>query len=512
MVNVTRAQRVEIIQYTADQIHRHILYFRCYLFIKLLYLINIVSQLILLHVLVGVRLFRFDSLMKNFSPKIYCLIQIQSTGFIVDGTHPIFTVHAECLLHLDMYLGIIYLMFGYRLVFIGICTIYRICGALISSITLKRLHNIRKHLLLSNTNREDVTRFVERFESEYCRRDGYLIFLFIRAQVGTTLIGKFLFIHVVLLVISHRIVSQIQSLPMSRLIIRTYLNSLTKSFDDLPHLTNDQYMKLIEKLSHQIDNFSNELSMDSSSSSEDVAVSRDQSKQMVKMILEQHDLMVKTLCSQHVRVSPVNVSSPQSGLPQQVSSQTSSLVDSHIGSSHTDNTLSSTPVQQREITTSPLKKAKQFELVTTAGSSITRGLGNGTIDFSNKSFRYHVYTKNGAGIERMTEFLKEKHFKPSPHFIVCVGTTNLKYDKPSDALDKTELLIATFKNSYPNSKLALTTLSPMNICGLKASVEALNEDIREYNGNLASLTISMGVDLIPIDYDERDMISSLERF
>ncbi|CAF0749574.1 unnamed protein product [Didymodactylos carnosus] len=237
-----------------------------------------------------------------------------------------------------------------------------------------------------------------------------------------------------------------------------YLNSLTKSFDDLPHLTNDQYMMPIEKLSHQIDNFSHESSMDSSSSSEDVPVSRDQSKQIVKMILEQHDLLVKTLCSQHVPVSPAN-------------------------------------------------KAKQFELVTIAGSSITRGPGNGTIDFSNKSFRYHVHTKNGVGMERMTEFFNEKHFKPSPRFIVCVDMTNLKYDKPSDARDKTELLITTFKNLYPNSKLALTTLSPMNICGLKASVEALSEDIREYNSKLVSLTISMSVDLIPIDYDKRDMIS-----
>ncbi|CAF4392875.1 unnamed protein product, partial [Didymodactylos carnosus] len=36
---------------------------------------------------------------------------------------------------------------------------------------------------------------------------------------------------------------------------------------------------------------------------------------------------------------------------------------------------------------------------------------------------------------------------------------------------------------------------------------ALNEDIKEYNRELASLTMSMGVDLIPIDYDKRDMIS-----
>ncbi|CAF4540517.1 unnamed protein product, partial [Didymodactylos carnosus] len=47
----------------------------------------------------------------------------------------------------------------------------------------------------------------------------------------------------------------------------------------------------------------------------------------------------------------------------------------------------------------------------------------------------------------------------------------------------------------------------MNICGLKASVEALNEDIKEYNRELASLTMNMGADLIPIDYDKRDMIS-----
>ncbi|CAF1308856.1 unnamed protein product [Didymodactylos carnosus] len=107
----------------------------------------------------------------------------------------------------------------------------------------------------------------------------------------------------------------------------------------------------------------------------------------------------------------------------------------------------------------------------------------------------------------MTEFMKEKHFKPLPRFIVCVSTTNLEYDKLSDALDKTKLLIVTFKNSYPNSKLALTTLSPMNICGLKASAEALNEDIKEYNRELTSLTMNMGGDLIPIDYDKRDMIS-----
>ncbi|CAF4528819.1 unnamed protein product, partial [Didymodactylos carnosus] len=136
---------------------------------------------------------------------------------------------------------------------------------------------------------------------------------------------------------------------------------------------------------------------------------------------------------------------------------------------------SSPTVQQNQSS----NKEKQFELVTVAGSSIVKGLGNMTIDFSNKSFRYHVHTKHGAGIERMTEFMKEKHFKPSPRFIVCVGTTNLKYDKSSDALDKTKLLIVTFKNSCPDSKLALTTVSPMNICGLKASVEALNEDIKE---------------------------------
>ncbi|CAF1051757.1 unnamed protein product [Didymodactylos carnosus] len=107
----------------------------------------------------------------------------------------------------------------------------------------------------------------------------------------------------------------------------------------------------------------------------------------------------------------------------------------------------------------------------------------------------------------MTEFIKEKHFRPSPHFILCVGSTNLKYDKPSDVLDKTKLLIPTFGKSYPNTKLALTTVSPMNICGLKASVIELNDDINEYNIKLASLITTMGVDLISIDYDKRDMIA-----
>ncbi|CAF1466323.1 unnamed protein product [Didymodactylos carnosus] len=165
-----------------------------------------------------------------------------------------------------------------------------------------------------------------------------------------------------------------------------------------------------EKLSHQIDDYSNEPSMDSSSNSADVSVSRDQSKQMMKMILEQHNLLVKTLCSQHVSVSPGIVCSSQSAPPPEMPSQTSSLTDNHIAMSHTHPTLLSTPVQKRKTTVPSLtfastsrhkslgrisdndssptiqqnqssNKEKQFELVTAAGSSIVKDLGNGTIDF-----------------------------------------------------------------------------------------------------------------------------------
>ncbi|CAF4497621.1 unnamed protein product, partial [Didymodactylos carnosus] len=107
MVNVTKSQRLDIIQDAADQIHRHISYFQpygdyrrqstlgvfkrpftaihknsyllchCYLFIKLLNLINIVGQLTLLHILFDIRLYTLDWLTKNFPTKIYCLVETE---------------------------------------------------------------------------------------------------------------------------------------------------------------------------------------------------------------------------------------------------------------------------------------------------------------------------------------------------------------------------------------------------------------------------------------------------
>ncbi|CAF4290387.1 unnamed protein product, partial [Didymodactylos carnosus] len=107
MVNVTKSQRLETIQDAADQIHRHISYFQpygdyrpqstlgvfkrpftaihkngyllclCYLFIKLLNLINIVGQLTLLYILFGIRLYTLDWLTKNFRTKIYCLVETE---------------------------------------------------------------------------------------------------------------------------------------------------------------------------------------------------------------------------------------------------------------------------------------------------------------------------------------------------------------------------------------------------------------------------------------------------
>ncbi|CAF1147158.1 unnamed protein product, partial [Didymodactylos carnosus] len=48
-----------------------------YLFIKLLNLINIVGQLLLLHILFGIRLCTLDWHTKNFPTKFYCLVETE---------------------------------------------------------------------------------------------------------------------------------------------------------------------------------------------------------------------------------------------------------------------------------------------------------------------------------------------------------------------------------------------------------------------------------------------------
>ncbi|CAF1124017.1 unnamed protein product, partial [Didymodactylos carnosus] len=103
----------------------------------------------------------------------------------------------------------------------------------------------------------------------------------------------------------------------------------------------------------------------------------------------------------------------------------------------------------------------------------------------------------------MTEFSQDKHFQPSPHFVMNIGTITLKYDDPDIALNKTELLVQSFRKSYPQSLLALTTLSPLLIRGTKSSVDHVRNDIMEYNRLLTSVD---GVDIIKVNYDNRSMV------
>ncbi|CAF1471980.1 unnamed protein product [Didymodactylos carnosus] len=103
----------------------------------------------------------------------------------------------------------------------------------------------------------------------------------------------------------------------------------------------------------------------------------------------------------------------------------------------------------------------------------------------------------------MTEYLQDKHFQPSPHFVMDIGTINLKYDDPGIALDKIKLLVQSFKKSYSQSSLALTTLSPLLVRGTKSSVDHVRTDITEYNRLLTSID---GVDIIKVNYDDRSMV------
>ncbi|CAF1336671.1 unnamed protein product [Didymodactylos carnosus] len=103
----------------------------------------------------------------------------------------------------------------------------------------------------------------------------------------------------------------------------------------------------------------------------------------------------------------------------------------------------------------------------------------------------------------MTEFLQDKHFQPSPHFVMSIGTINLKYGDPGIALNKTKLLAQSFKKSYPQSSLALTTLSSLLIRGTKYSVDHVRDDITEYNRLLTSID---GVDIIKVNCEDRSIV------
>ncbi|CAF1080570.1 unnamed protein product [Didymodactylos carnosus] len=111
--------------------------------------------------------------------------------------------------------------------------------------------------------------------------------------------------------------------------------------------------------------------------------------------------------------------------------------------------------------------------------------GESTLD--GKLFKVQVRTKPSGTIEQMTEFVKWKYFHKLQDFIMSIGTINMKYDTPDVAIEKTVNLIREFKQAYPNSKLALTTLPHIRVSGLKPTTNQVKTDTDKFNARLSSL-------------------------
>ncbi|CAF4182449.1 unnamed protein product [Rotaria sp. Silwood2] len=87
----------------------------------------------------------------------------------------------------------------------------------------------------------------------------------------------------------------------------------------------------------------------------------------------------------------------------------------------------------------------------------------------------------------MNESIKNKEYNETSAMVMCIGTINMKYDKPQDAFAKIIALIDSVKASYPKTKLIFITIPKLNVEGIKSSVEQVNVDVDEFNTLLQSL-------------------------
>ncbi|CAF1346312.1 unnamed protein product [Didymodactylos carnosus] len=304
----------------------------------------------------------------------------------------------------------------------------------------------------------------------------------------------------------------------SELIKTTYFNEIGKLNDDLQSLSKEQCIHLIGKLSIAVDAQNEILNSISDHPSLDVY-----SHPVFKMMLEQNDMLVKTLCTQKqsagVSMRTCNVSaSSQTNLFKSLTKNNCSRPVSPTRGS-TPKSITRLPLVEPSSTSTPARVTNEPAIrtasqtlkpisVTVLGSSITRDLKPGTVIIKNIPVRYHIRTVHGCRIEQMTKLLQKKQFKPSQHFVVSVGSVNLKHDSTVVAIEKTKQLIAAFNKSYPDSTLALTTVSPIFLSGSKDSYQTVNRDIESYNEQLNSLVdTNSWVEIIKIKYT-REMIDS----
>ncbi|CAF4069551.1 unnamed protein product [Rotaria sp. Silwood1] len=210
--------------------------------------------------------------------------------------------------------------------------------------------------------------------------------------------------------------------------------------------------------------------------------------------MDQNSMLIKTLCASHCYAShhqSCNVIYP-------VSSSNSLAVDNHLRTNSTNQTTPPFPsftastngahseannhnfassVQQQQFTRSKsslLSSISQRQIAGTSniktttfsstktvlitGSSIIRDLQQGNTILNNKQFNIIVRTKPNCTIEQMNESIKNKEFNETSAMVMCIGTINMKYDKPHDAFANIIALIDSVKASYPKTKLFFTTI------------------------------------------------------
>ncbi|CAF1016647.1 unnamed protein product [Didymodactylos carnosus] len=285
------------------------------------------------------------------------------------------------------------------------------------------------------------------------------------------------------------------------MIINTYLNSIQKS--DLRYLSRDELLCLIEKFVEAVDTCDD--SLDSVANS-----SLDVANPLFESLVAQHDLLLRTLYHQYqskANLLDLAYLSPQSSAPSSQafvsnrstqsrfkkfrssptiqSNRSPSSISSSDSITSSNHDINDTAARSNNsnlyaavVTSSPIpltsladmnssKKSGSTSsnsnllstkntfihpppvLVIVTGSSITQDLEPDAVNLNNKPYRFLIRTKSGCTIEQMTEFIQDKHFQPCPHFVMNIGTINLKYDDPGVAINKTKLLVQSFKKSYP---------------------------------------------------------------
>ncbi|CAF4933357.1 unnamed protein product [Rotaria sp. Silwood1] len=170
--------------------------------------------------------------------------------------------------------------------------------------------------------------------------------------------------------------------------------------------------------------------------------------------MDQNSMLIKTLCASHCYAShhqSCNVIYP-------VSSSNSLAVDNHLRTNSTNQATPPFP-SFTAATNGAHSEANNNNFASSVQQQqFTRDLQQGNTILNNKQFNIIVRTKPNCTIEQMNESIKNKEFNETSAMVMCIGTINMKYDKPHDAFANIIALIDSVKASYPKTKLFFTTI------------------------------------------------------